>query len=160
MFNIFRHAQKWIFTRNDRCWYNRERAQKRVLCHEVSLRPRCYRSLFFYLFLKIRPNRHPPRRQNSSRSIPRHFKVGGYRQKFVGKFSKFPEIYGNFKMPRMIIASSKSTDTICKAKLGEFSRTPLYLLSRIQLCTSCTNALSFFIQFSYLLRIFLLSHLR
>ena len=26
MFNIFRHAQKWIFTRNNRCWYNRERA--------------------------------------------------------------------------------------------------------------------------------------
>ena len=51
---------------------------------------------FLFLFLKIRPNRHPSRRQNSSRSIPRHFKVGGYRQKFVGNFSKFPEIYGNF----------------------------------------------------------------
>ena len=31
-----------------------------------------------------------------NRSIPRHFKVGGYRQKFVGNFSKFPEIYWNF----------------------------------------------------------------
>ena len=83
------------------------------------------------------------------------FKISGNLWKFFESFRTF-----QMSMPRMIIASSKSTDTICKAKLGEFSRLPLYLLSRIQLCTSCTNALSFFIQFSYLLRIFLLSHLR
>ena len=82
------------------------------------------------------------------------FKISGNLCKFFESFRTF-----QMSMPRMIIASSKSTDTICKAKLGEFSRLPLYLLSRIQLCTSCTNALSFFIQFSYLLRIFL-SHLR
>ena len=83
------------------------------------------------------------------------FKISGNLCKFFESFRTF-----QMSMPRMIIASSKSTDTIWKPKLGEFSRLPLYLLSRIQLCTSCTNALSFFIQFSYLLRIFLLSHLR